>query len=195
MTSRPTPVFVLAGPSGSGKDTVIRKMVELYPAIERAVNFVTRQKREGEKDGDQYTFITNEEFLAKLNAGEIPEHYYREKINAYYGVSLQDIKERLARGKIVAVQAQISGARYLKEVFNALTIFIEPTLSSDFEARMRERSPMSDSEWQERLEYTRREITQEVSEYDYKIINEDGKLDEAVEALAAILSKEGFVLH
>lgn len=188
-------VFVIAGPSGSGKDSIIQALIKKYPNIELAVNYVTRAKRTGEEEGRQYYFITNDEFKAKLAQGEIPEHYYRSAIDAYYGCNVSDIDRRIARGKIVAAQLQIIGAKYLKEHYNATTIFIMPTLTSDFEARIRARSPMTDEEWKEREEFTKREIESEAPWYDYKIVNEDGMLDETVTKVAEILQKEGFVLE
>lgn len=188
-------VFVIAGPSGSGKDSIIQELIKKHPNIELAVNYVTRAKRTGEEEGRQYYFITNEEFKAKLVQGEIPEHYYRSAIDAYYGCNVSDIERRLAHGKIVAAQLQIVGAQFLKERYNATTLFIMPSLSSDFEARIRERSPMTDEEWEERKKHTQREIAVDAPWYDYRIVNEDGKLAETVAQVEEILQKEGFVLE
>ncbi len=188
-------VFAIAGPSGSGKDSIIQELAKRYSKVEIAVKFITRPMRPGEIEGESYYFITNEEFKEKLAAGEIPEYYYRDKTDTYYGCNKADIDERLSRGKIVAAQLQIIGAKYLKEHYNATTIFIMPTLTSDFEARIRARSPMTDEEWKEREEFTKREIESEAPWYDYRIVNEDGMLDETVTKVAEILQKEGFVLE
>jgi guanylate kinase len=188
-------VFVLAGPTGSGKDSIIRELMRRYSNIEFAVNAVTREPRPGEVDGVNYHFMTNDRFLEEMAKGNIPEHYLRKSINAYYGTYKPDIDARLARGKIVAWQGQIVGAKYLKEQYNATTIFIMPETGAAFEARARNRAPMSDAEWQERLEFTKREIESESGFYDYQIENKEGRMDEAVDAVVAILKKEGYVLE
>ena len=188
-------VFVIAGPAGSGKDSVIRGLKERYKNIDIAVNYITRRARPGEVDGVHYYFIENEEFLRKLACGDIPEHYYRKATNTYYGLNKNDVDARLDKGRVVAMQLQIVGAKYVKEAYGATTIFIEPSLSSDFEKRMRERSPMSDAEWKEREAFTKREIVEEAVWYDYRIVNEDGKLEETISHVVRILQKEGYVLE
>ncbi len=188
-------VFVVAGPTGSGKDSIIRELIARYKNVEFAVNAVTRAPRPGEQDGVSYHFMTNERFLDEMAKGNIPEHYLRKSINAYYGTYKPDIDGRIARGKIVAWQGQIVGARYLKDAYNATTIFIMPSSLDAFEHRVRGRAPMTDAEWHERLEFTKRELAEEAPWYDYCIQNEEGKLNEAVEAVVAILQKDGFNLE
>lgn len=188
-------VFVVAGPTGSGKDSIIRKVIARYPRVDFAVNAITRPPRPGEVDGVNYHFFTNDHFKKEMELGNIPEHYYRKSIDAYYGTYKPDIDKRLAAGKIVAWQGQIVGAKYLKGAYNATTIFIMPSRMDEFEQRVRGRAPMTDAEWQERLEFTRRELAEEAPWYDYRIKNEEGKLDEAVDQVVEILKKEGFELE
>lgn len=188
-------VIVMAGPTGSGKDSIIRELMKRYANIEFAVNAVTRAPRPGEADGVNYHFMTNDRFKSEMEKGNIPEHYYRTSIDAYYGTYKPDIDARLAKGKIVAWQGQIVGAKYLKDAYNATTIFIMPSSLDAFEHRVRGRAPMTDAEWQERLEFTRRELAEEAPWYDYRIQNEEGKLSDAVQEVEQILRKEGFNLE
>src|SRR3989344_4723811 len=107
-------VIVMAGPTGSGKDSIIHELIRRYPkTIEFAVNATTRAPRLGEEHGKSYYFFTNDKFKEEMAAGNIPEHYYRSLTDAYYGLYKPDVDERLSRGKILAMQLQIVGVRYL----------------------------------------------------------------------------------
>ena len=187
-------VVVIAGPTGSGKDSVIKELIKRYPGVfEFAANATTRAPREGEVDGVNYHFITNEKFKEELAKGNIPEHYHRPETDTYYGTYAPDIEARIASGKIVCSQIQIVGAKYLKEKYGATTIFIMPSHMDEFERRVRERAPMSDAEWGERMQHTKREIEEDAPWYDYRVTNEEGKLTETVDQVVEILKKEGYV--
>lgn len=189
-------VIVMAGPTGSGKDSIIRELMKRYPGkIEFAVNATTRAPRPGEEHGKNYYFLTNDSFLQKVASGEIPEHYHRAETDTYYGLYKPDLDEKIALGKIVAFQIQIVGARYLKRHYDAATFFIMPSDLETFEKRVRSRAPISDVEWAERMAHTKREIEEDAPFYDYQIKNEEGKLDQAVDEVVAILKKEGYVLE
>jgi len=188
-------VVVIAGPAGSGKDSVIQEIVKRFTNAERVVTATTRAMRPGEKSGISYHFMTNDQFREEIEKGNILEYYYREKTDTYYGLYKPDIEDRIARGKVVLCQLQIVGARYVKEHYDATTFFIMPPSHDAFEARIRARAPMSDEEWAERAEFTRREIEKEAPWYDYRIANEDGKLQEAAQQVVDILVKEGYQLQ
>jgi guanylate kinase len=169
--------------------------VERFANAERVVTATTRAMRPGEKSGISYHFMTNDEFKAEIAKGNILEYYYREKTDTYYGLYKPDIEDRIARGQIVFCQLQLVGAKYVKDHYDATTFFIMPPSHDAFEARIRARAPMSDHEWAERAEFTRREIEKEAPWYDYRIVNEDGKLEEAVQQVVDILTKEGYHLE
>lgn len=187
-------VVVIAGPSGSGKDAIIRELLKRCQNTTRMVTAVTRAPRPGEVDGVDYYFLSNEEFKKELERGNILEHYYRTETDTYYGTYKPDIESRIASGKTVLCQLQIVGAKYFKEKYKAVTLFILPHSLDALERRIRARSHMSDVEWQERLKITRREILDEAPWYDYRVENEDGKLDESIGKIMAILEKEGYTL-
>ena len=188
-------VVVIAGPAGSGKNSIIDAIVNRYANCERMVTATSRPMRPGEKQDVDYHFMTNSEFKEEMAKGNILEHYYREKTDAYYGTYKLDVEDHIEREKVVFAHITIVGAKYMKEHYDATTIFIMPPSSNAFEKRLRERSPMSDTEWQERKEFTEREIREEAPWYDYRINNDDGKLDEAVEKVVEILMKEGYHLQ
>jgi len=190
-------VVVIAGPAGSGKDSIARELVKRCPNVTLMVTATTRVRRVGEKEAENYYFFTNEAFLKQLAAGNIPEHYYRGITDTYYGTYKPDIEQKIASGKIVVAVVQIVGAKYLKEHYGATTIFIMPPSLDTLEKRVRDRAraPVSDIEWKERAEFAKREIADEAPWYDYRISNEDGKLDHATEEVVAILKKEGYTLQ
>ena len=188
-------VFVIAGPTGAGKSSILKELIARFPGrIELAVNATTRAMRPGEADGVDYHFMSNERFLAEEAEGAIPEHYHRAETDTYYGTYQPDIDARLARGKVVASQTQIVGAKYLKEKYGATTIFIMPASIGEFEKRVRSRSHVSDVEWAERLAHTRREIEEDAPWYDHRLANEEGKFTETLEKIIDTLKKEGYVL-
>ena len=187
-------VVVIAGPSGSGKDSVIRGVVERCPNTVRMVTATTRAMRGGERDGVDYHFMSNERFKGELAKGNILEYYHRAETDTYYGTYKPDIESRIAAGKVVLCQLQIVGAKYFKKHYGATTFFIMPPTSDAFEARIRARAHMNEVEWAERQQFTKREIAEEAPWYDYRIANEDGKLDQAVDEVISILQKEGYDL-
>lgn len=187
-------VLVIAGPAGSGKDSIARELLKRSPNFTLMVTATTRAMRPGEEEGKNYYFFTNERFQRELKAGNILEHYYREDTDTYYGTYKPDIEGKLKAGKNVIAVVQIVGAKFLKQHYGATTIFVVPPSLDALERRIRNRAPVSDIEWQERLAYTERELADEAPWYDHRVVNEDGKLMEAVDSVVAILQKEGYDL-
>lgn len=188
-------VVVVAGPTGSGKDSLIKGVMKRYANAVLAVNATTRPKRPGEREGIDYYFLTEGQFKEGVQTGTIPEHYYRTATKTYYGLYKPDLDKNIAAGNIVFFQIQIVGAKYLKEHYNASTFFIMPPTPDAFEKRVRARAPMSDTEWNERLDITKKELRDEAPWYDHHISNDEGKLEESVDALVEILKKEGYHLE
>lgn len=186
-------VVVIAGPAGSGKDTIVKELLRRIPDSTLMVTAVTRAPRPGEIDGVNYHFMDNARFQAEMAAGNILEHYYREATDTYYGTYRPDIEGRLAQGKLVFCVIQIVGAQYMKEHYGAITIFIEPKSIEEFERRIRARAPISDVEWEERKRHTVRELTEDAPFYDYRVVNADGELQKAVDEVYAILEKESLL--
>ncbi len=185
-------ILVLAGPSGSGKNSVMNKLIEQCPKFSRLVTATDRDPREGEQDGVDYYFVSREYFLDQLELGNIPEHQYRPERDMYYGIYAPGLTRQLEDSEYIVSQLQIIGAKYLKENFNAVTVFITPESFEILETRIRDRSDLSEEEVSLRLDLARHEMEVEGSWYDYQIINKQGKLDEAVDELVEILRAEGF---
>lgn len=188
-------IVIIAGPSGSGKNSV---MNEVFKKVKNSVDFITattRKPREGENDGVDYFFFSKERFENELKKGNILEHYYRSDTDTYYGSYKPYIEESIRNNKILLGDLQIVGAKFYKEHYNATTIFILPPDLDILEKRVRSRADMSDAEWAERLKHLEREMTEDIGFYDYKIKNEDGRLKETVKNVFQILEKEGFELQ
>lgn len=188
-------VVVIAGPTGSGKNTILDAVLQRSSNCVRLVTATTRRPRAGERDGVDYVFLSEEEFKKGIGSGLIPEHRFVPSLGTYYGIYLPNLEKQLSSGRIVLAQVDIVGARLLKERFGATTIFIMPVSLEDFERRIRARNPeLSEKEFSERMKIAEEEMEGHAPQYDYRIVNADGKLDEAVEEVMAILKKEGYNL-
>ncbi len=188
-------VVVIAGPSGSGKNTILEELLKRSNNCARLVTATTRKPRDGERDGVDYHFISIEEFKRGLEEGLIPEHRFVPALGTYYGIYLPNLDKQLASGRVVLAQVDIVGARLLKERYGATTIFIVPVSLDEFARRIRARNPdLSEAEFAERMRIARTEMDEHAFEYDYRVVNADGKLKDAVDEVVAILKKEGYTL-
>lgn len=188
-------VVVLAGPSGSGKNAVISQIMARYPNVARLVTATTRTMRPGEQDGVDYHFFSQDRFDSEMNSGHIPEHRFVPELGTYYGTYLPDLEQKIAEGKIVFAQVDIEGARLLKERYGATTIFIMPESLEQFRGRLRARNPeWSQKEFETRMRITEDEIRVHSPQYEYRVVNADGALQETVQQVLDILRKEGYSL-
>ena len=189
-------VVVIAGPAGSGKNSVVRDIMGRCSNCVRLVTATTRAMRSGERDGVDYYFFTPERFDEKVASGNIPEHRFVPALNVLYGTYLPDLKKRLAqKNTVIFATVDIEGARYLKDNYNATTIFIMPESVEQFEGRLKVRNPeWSDGEFRVRQEITEKELQAHAEQYDYRVVNADGELEETVDEIIAILKKEGYNL-
>ncbi len=189
-------VVVIAGPSGSGKNAVIGAILKHGHNFVRLVTATTRAMRPGEQEGVDYYFFSQEQFDTELGAGNIPEHRFVPDLNTYYGIYLPDLEKKIQAGKTVFAQVDIEGARLLKERFNATTIFIMPESLEQFRARLRVRNPeWSQKEFDARMRITEEEMRVHAPQYDYRVINADGKLEETASEVMDIMRKEGYTFQ
>lgn len=189
-------VVVIAGPSGSGKNAVINAILERNHNCVRLVTATTRSMRPGEQERVDYYFLTQEQFDTGLALGNIPEHRYVPALNTYYGIYLPDLEKKIKQGKIIFAQVDIEGARLLKERFNATTIFIMPESLKQFRTRLQVRNPeWSQKEFEARMKVTDEEMRVHSPQYDYRVVNADGKLEETLSEVMDIMRKEGYTLQ
>ncbi len=192
-------VVVIAGPSGSGKNSILQAFLERFKNCARLVTATTRAPREGEREGVDYYFFSQEKFKEEMEKGMIPEHRFVSALGTYYGTYVPDLEKKLASGRIVLAQVDVEGAEgasMFKERYGAVTIFVTPGSTEEFERRVRARNPsMSEDELQKRMRIAEKEMRDYANKYDYQVMNADGKLNEAVEQVVAILKKEGYNLE
>ena len=164
-------VLVVTGPSGAGKGTLIRKLVERVPGIEVTVSATTRKQRRGEKDGREYWFRTDEEFLAGVARGDFLEEV--EYVSGHrYGTLRSELVRIMDNGHVPLLELETVGALDVKrDVPGAVTIFISARVD-ELERRLRERATESTGEIGERIEIARKQLEQ-AGEFDYVIENDD----------------------
>ncbi len=189
-------IVVIAGPTGRGETTVTNEIVKRFSnRVRRLVTATTRRPRAGEKSGTDYYFFTKEEFARRKEDGDILESTYIPNRDTYYGTYAPDLKAKIDSGFIVIVNPDIVGARYYKEKYNAITIFIVPESVDAITRRIRGRNPeLPESEIAKRRANAEAEIRDEQSVYDYAVTNVDGKLEETVQGVIDIMHKEGYTL-
>ncbi len=186
-------VVVIAGPTASGETTFTKEFVAAYPNFARAVAATTRKPRPGEEQGRDYHFFSSEDFFEHVQKGDIPEHTYVRSRDAHYGTYLPDLDEKLASGKVVIVNTDLSGARYFKEHYGAITIFIKPKSMYTLHERLVRRDPgISNDEIIARLLNASQEMLEAEHQYDYTVFNDDGEFVDTMIKIQEILKKEGY---
>jgi guanylate kinase len=169
--SRRGRLIVLSGPSGVGKDTVLRKLFDIAPKLRYSVSYTTRAPREGEVDGVAYSFVDQATFLDMLARGE-----FLETANVHgnlYGTSRQRVEEALARGENIVLKIDVQGAAQLRDrVPDALFIFLEPPSPEDLRERLRSRGTDDDEALRRRADDAERELN-EAERYDHRVVNDD----------------------
>jgi len=182
-----TPVFVVTGTSGAGKGTLEKALLVQIPELALAVSATTRERREGEEDGREYWFISDEEFDEKLRRGEFLEY-----VEFPWGQRSGTLRSEIARiqggGKIPLLDLEPMGALEVKRtVPGAITIFIEAPSFEENERRLRARATESEGEIEERLDLAREQLEQ-ADEFDHKLVNAD--VDRALVELEEIVKRE-----
>jgi guanylate kinase len=188
VDERPPTVLVVTGPSGAGKGTLIRELVERVPEIEVTVSATTRDRRRGEENGREYWFLTDREFLSRAADGEFLEHV--QYVSGHrYGTLRSELARIAAHGHVPLLELETEGAlRVKRELPGAVTIFISASVD-ELERRLRERATESTGEIGERIALARKQVEQ-AGEFDYVIENDE--LERAVEELTALV--RGFLI-
>ena len=179
------PVFVVTGPSGAGKGTLISLLLPRFPVLRAAVSATTRRKREGEEDGVDYWFLSDEEFARRVEADGFLEWVWY--VGNRYGTLFSEIDRIRAEGRAPLLELETEGALAVKErVPGAVTIFVTAPVQ-ELERRLRERATESSGVIEERIQLARRQLEQ-AGEFDYVVENDDR--ERAADRLAAIVERE-----
>jgi guanylate kinase len=184
MTARSAKLFVIAAPSGAGKTTLVKALVERNPSLTFSVSYTTREKRNTEEEGKDYFFVSEEQFLELERQGELLES--ARVFDNRYGTGRAQVESRLADGRDVILEIDWQGARQVRQSKpDCESIFILPPSLTELERRLRDRRTDSEAVIERRLKDAISDISH-WNEFDYVIINDD--LRKAVLELAAIIT-------
>ncbi|PIR82799.1 guanylate kinase [Candidatus Kaiserbacteria bacterium CG10_big_fil_rev_8_21_14_0_10_59_10] len=186
-------VVVVAGPTGSGETTFTHELILAYPNFVRLVTATTRPPRPGEREGYDYFFMTKERFFEEVQEGNIVEHTHVPNRDAWYGTYLPELEKQLKAGKTLVVNTDLRGAKYYKEKYRAITIFIKPKSLDVLRGRIMRRDPtISEREVNSRMQQALEEINEAENRYDYVVWNADGEFVDTIGHVVEILKKEGY---
>lgn len=177
-------LYIVAAPSGAGKTTLVRMLLERDSEIRLSVSSTTRAPRTGEQDGREYQFIDVQQFLDRVSQGEFLE--WAEVHGNYYGTSKRWIEAEMAAGRDVLLEIDWQGAQQVRKAFpKAIGVFILPPSMDALKARLSGRGTDSAETIARRIAAARDEM-RHVDEFDYVIINDD--LQQALDSLLAVVS-------
>ena len=179
-------LYIISAPSGAGKTTLCKEVIDIFPNLRHSVSFTTRQPRPGEVDGRDYFFISQEEFRRMVNAGEFAE--WAEVHCNLYGTAIKTLDEYRSRGIDVLLDIDCQGARQLKgRHAGGVYIFILPPSYNELRRRLDSRNADSVEVIERRIEGAAAEI-RESRWYDYIIVND--QFSRAVEELKSVITSE-----
>lgn len=186
MSDKPGKLIVFSAPSGAGKSTIAKKVLERVEGLRFSVSATTRVKREGEVDGIHYHYLTRDAFEEKIRHGGFIEYEYF--FGNYYGTLLDKTEKAMAVGRHLLFDLDVKGALCLKERFpeNALLIFIKPPSLGELERRLLLRESEDEHSLKQRLERAGFELAQ-ANRFDRAVVNDD--LDRAVEEVTAVITE------
>ena len=180
-------LIVISGPSGVGKGTVRKALFEMkHHNLTYSISMTTRGIRPGEKDGKDYYFVTEEEFLKKVEAGQFLEH--AEFVGNHYGTPLDKVEEMLDDGKEVVLEIEVDGALQVKKKMpDCVMIFIVPPGKQALYDRLRGRGTEPEDVIEERIKKANREFPK-AKYYDYIVVNDE--VSNAADRIMAIIRAE-----
>lgn len=183
MSNRKGKIIVISAPSGTGKSTVINRLLELRPELSLSVSATTRAPRTGEADGISYYFVTREHFREMIDNGEFVE--YAEYAGEYYGTPRKSLYEHVDGGQDVLLEIEVQGTRQIMALEpDAVTIFIVPPDMEELERRLRSRGTDSEEKLTARLKIARQELEEKLY-YAHIVVNDS--IDRAAEEISLII--------
>lgn len=185
MMNKQRYLLVVSGPSGAGKDTVVKRLMEKHPEIEISVSATTRAPRPGEVEGADYYFLAKEGFEQKIARGEMLE--YVNYCGNYYGTPKAEVDRRLDQGTTVVLVIEVVGAGHMKRLYPESTlVFIMPPSIEELGRRLRGRGTEEEQVVLKRLARAAEEL-ELAHEYDFSVVNDD--VDRCADELYDILRR------
>jgi guanylate kinase len=179
-------LFIVSAPSGTGKTTIVERLVQLEAGLRMSRSYTSRPARPGEQDGVDYNFISRERFQAMAASDEFLE--WADVFGNYYGTASADTEAVLAAGEDIVLVIDVQGARQVRRrLKESIGVFVLPPSAAVLEQRLRGRSKDSEEQIRQRLETASREVS-EFTQYDYIVVNDS--LEAAVERLRGIVLAE-----
>lgn len=183
---RPRRVFVVSGPSGAGKGTLIRGVMKYFPSLDVAISATTRTARPGEVNGREYWFLTDDEFDRHVEAGDFLEHV--EFAGNRYGTLMSEIDRLHEQGRHVILELELNGALEVEQGPMASTlIWIESPDFEELERRLRSRASDTTEEIERRMEVARSQVDAK-RHFQYVVVNDDQT--RAIAELQAVIERE-----
>jgi guanylate kinase len=177
-------VFVITGPSGVGKGTLIRGLLERVPGLELSVSATTRDPRPGERPGVDYHFLDAEEFERRVQGGDFIEH--ADYSGRRYGTLRSELERRLAEGAPVVLEIEVQGARQVRETLpEAVLVFIAPPSTEALRARLVGRGTDAGEQIEQRMRTAERELEAR-PEFAHVVVND--RLEQATDELERIVT-------
>lgn len=182
-------LIVISGPSGVGKDTIARRLIERYPdTFTFVVTATTREPRPGEVNGVDYFFVNSDEFARMIEEDELLE--WAIVYNDYKGVPKQEIRDAFASGKDVIMRVDPQGAATIRKMVpNAIFIFLIAESEEAMVVRLKERKSETPEGLKLRIATARQELKR-LEEFNYVVVNEQEKQEDAVQQILCIISAE-----
>ncbi|MBR3961739.1 MAG: guanylate kinase [Clostridia bacterium] len=179
-------LYIFSGPSGSGKDTVLKEVLATHPEIMLSISSITRDMRPGEKEGEKYHFISREEFEQLIRDDMLLE--YNVFVGNYYGTPKKPVEDALESGRDVILEIDVNGAaQIMKKRPDAVSIFIMPPSLPELKRRLCGRGTDSAEVIEKRLQSALSEIEKAVN-YDYIVVND--VIDKACDDVISIIASE-----
>lgn len=187
-------IVVLSGPSGSGKTTVVQRLLECAPMkLVKSISATTRPRRAGEVDGQDYYFLTPEQFRAARERDDFLECFEVHETGNWYGTLKSEVQRARDAGGWALLEIDVQGAqRVLQQYPAALSIFLRASSMEDYERRLRARGTESDEAIRRRIKSAQHELAS-APLYQYQVINDD--LPQAVQEIVRILSSREAEIH
>ena len=192
MTGNPPGILViLSGPSGAGKTTIVRRLLERGDTpLELSISATTRMPRQNEQDGVDYHFLAKDEFQRRVAENEFVEYVEVFSTGHLYGTLRSEVEDRLPRGVSVLLEIDVEGAAKVVEQYpTAVTIFLRPESPEELERRLRDRGTETEQVIRRRLEAATQEM-EASTWYQHHVVNHADAIEQTVHQLADIIRQE-----